>query len=305
VAVFTFLAASAGAQAPKPAPSASASAAPRRIVSTTPSITEILYALGLGDRVAGVTRFCRYPPEAQSKPKIGDFINPNLEAIAALRPDLVIVQTNPVRLSERLAALHLRSIEIDQQDVEAIYRSIRMVAKAAGVPERGERLNQSIREGLNEIQQRSAHSAKTRALFVVGRAPGRLDGLIVVGGKSYLSQLLSIAGGENVFSDAAGSYPQVSLEEVIARNPDVIIDMGEMAEVRTVTDATKRMVLKLWQPVAAVKAVRERSVFPVSGDMFVVPGPRAVNAAEAIFTVLHEPPVAGVFPGAANMRGAR
>src|ERR1700735_30637 len=86
---------------------------PQRIVSTTPSITEILYALGLGDRVAGVTRFCRYPPEAQQKPKIGDYDNPNLEAIASLKPDLVIIQTNPVRLAERLRAVHLKVLEID------------------------------------------------------------------------------------------------------------------------------------------------------------------------------------------------
>src|SRR5437868_15447573 len=83
---------------------ATLAAQPRRIVSTAPSITELLYALGLGDHVAGVTRYCRYPPEAQQKPKIGDYINPNLEAIAALRPDLVIIQTNPVRLAEKLAS---------------------------------------------------------------------------------------------------------------------------------------------------------------------------------------------------------
>src|SRR5271169_6151182 len=87
---------------------------PQRIVSTAPSITEMLYALGLGDRVVGVTRFCRYPPEAQKKPKIGDYINPNMEAIAALRPDLVIVQTNPVHLADRLGALKLHVLEIDQ-----------------------------------------------------------------------------------------------------------------------------------------------------------------------------------------------
>src|SRR6185295_18194036 len=113
-------------------------APPHRIVSTTPSITELLYALGLGDRVVGVTRFCRYPPEAQQKPKIGDYINPNLEAIAALRPDLVIIQTNPVRLAERLTTLRLRSLEVNQENIAAIDRSIRVIAKATGAEARGE-----------------------------------------------------------------------------------------------------------------------------------------------------------------------
>src|ERR1700735_3778120 len=105
---------------------------PQRIVSTTPSITEILYALGLGDQVAGVTRFCRYPPEAQKKPKIGDYVNPNLEAIAALRPDLVIIQTNPAHLGERLGALHLRVLEISQDSIAALLQSIRIVGDATG-----------------------------------------------------------------------------------------------------------------------------------------------------------------------------
>ncbi len=102
-------------------------AQPQRIVSTAPSITELLYALGLGDNVAGVTRFCRYPPEAQLKPKIGDYTSPNLESIAALRPDLVIVQTNPVRLRERLEAIKLHVLEINQDSVGALYTSIQQV----------------------------------------------------------------------------------------------------------------------------------------------------------------------------------
>src|SRR5882724_5452950 len=131
-------------------------APPQRIVSTTPSITELLYALGLGDRVAGVTRFCRYPPEAQQKPKIGDYINPNLEAIAALRPDLVIIQTNPVHLAERLASIRLRSIEVNQENIEAIYKSIRTIGDATETAPRAAALIEEIRQGLEKIRARSA-----------------------------------------------------------------------------------------------------------------------------------------------------
>ena len=114
---------------------------PQRIISTAPSITEILYALGLGDRVVGVTSFCHYPPDALKKPKIGDYVNPNLEAMLALKPDLVMVQTNPVRLAERLQALHLRTLEVDQQNIDAIYTSIRMIGDVAGVPANAARLD--------------------------------------------------------------------------------------------------------------------------------------------------------------------
>jgi len=259
----------------------------QRIVSTAPSITEILYALGLGDRVVGVTRFCRYPPEAQSKPKIGDYINPNLEAIAALRPDLVVIQTNPVRLAERLGVLHLRSLEVNQENIAAIYRSIRVIAKSAGVETLGEQRIAAMQKGLDEVRARSAGRKPTRMMFVVGRAPNRLDGLIVVGKASYLSELIALAGGENVFADAVAAYPQISLEEVLARNPEVIIDFGDMADPLSVTEAHKREVVSVWQRAASLQAVKNHRVHAVAADLFVVPGPRAVAAAQAIFDLLH------------------
>jgi iron complex transport system substrate-binding protein len=262
-------------------------ALPQRIVSTTPSITEILYALGLGNRVVGVTRFCRYPPEAQLKPKIGDYINPNLEAIAALRPDLVIIQNNPVRMAERLKILHLHSLEVNQDNLDGIYRSIRVIGAAAGVEPRANQLIASMETKLKDIRARSAPLERTRVLFVVGRAPGRLDGLIVVGKASYLSQLIALAGGENVFADAVAAYPQVSLEEILARNPDVIIDFGDMADPASVTEEHKREVVDLWQRASSVKAVKQHHVYAVAADIYVVPGPRAVNAAQSIFEMLH------------------
>jgi iron complex transport system substrate-binding protein len=267
---------------------ASADNAPQRIVSTTPGITEILYALGLGDRVAGVTRFCHYPPEARLKPKIGDFINPNLEAIAALKPDLVIVETNPVRLAERLNALHLRTLEIDQQDVAAIDHSIRAIGAAAGVSQRAEQLTESIRAGLDGVRAQSARLKAPRVMFVVGRMSGRLDGLVVVGRASYLNEVIRIAGGENVFRDALAAYPQVSMEEVMARNPEVILDMGEMSDSGVVTERQQRETVALWtRRLPSLHAVKQHSVFPIVSEMYVIPGPRVGDAAHAIFAMLH------------------
>jgi iron complex transport system substrate-binding protein len=262
-------------------------AQPQRIVSTTPSITEILYALGLGDRVAGVTRFCRYPPEAQLKPKIGDYVNPNIEAIAALKPDLVIIQTNPVRLRERLGAMHLRVIEVDQQDIAGIYASIRSIGEAAAVPDRAEKLIDSIRASLEAIRTRAAGFKPVRVMFVVGRSQGRLDGLVVVGRASFLNETIHTAGGENVFHEAVAAYPKVSLEEVMARNPEVILDMGDMSDTAGVTDQHKRDVVALWDRVATVDAVKQHRVFAIASDFYIVPGPRVVNSARSIFEMLH------------------
>lgn len=262
-------------------------APPQRIVSTAPSITELLYALGLGDRVVGVTRFCRYPPEAQLKPKIGDYTSPNLEAIAALRPDLVVVQTNPIHLADHLGALKLRVLEINQDNIAAIYKSIHEVGAATGTEPVAEQLSNSIREGLAMIRTQVSTLPHVRMMFVIGRSPNRLDGLVVVGRASYLNEVIEVAGGENVFRDALAGYPEVSLEEVMARNPDVIVDMGDMSDTVGVTEEHKRNVIALWNRVPTLAAVKQHHVFAVASDMFVVPGPRVIEAAKAFAEMLH------------------
>ena len=263
------------------------SAQPRRIVSTAPSITELLYALGLGDRVVGVTRFCRYPPEAQLKPKVGDYTAPNLEAIAALKPDLVIVQTNPVKLQQRLEALHLRVLEINQDSIAAIHRSIDEVAGVTGTQAAGAKLRASIDEGLSKTRARTSGAPRVKMMFVVGRSPNRLDGLVVAGRASYLNEVIEIAGGTNVFRDAMAAYPEVSLEEVMARNPEAIIDMGDMSDTVGVTETHKREVIALWSRAPNLAAVKTHRVFAVASDMFVVPGPRVIDAAKAFAEMLH------------------
>ena len=261
--------------------------APRRIVSTAPSITELLYALGLGDRVVGVDRFSRYPPEALRKAKIGDYANPNLEAIAALRPDLVIIPVNPVKLAERLAVLRLKTLEIDQENLAKLYASFRVIGQATGTVAQAAKLEADVRTRLEAVRARAAPLKKTRMMFVVGRTPNRLDGLIVVGQASYLNEVLALAGGENVFRDAVASYPGVSLEEVLARNPDVIVDMGDMSDTVGVTDEHKREVIGLWERLSSVAAVKQHRVYAVASDVYVEPGPRVVDAAQAFLEMLH------------------
>ena len=262
-------------------------APPQRIVSTAPSITELLYALGLGDRVVGVTRFCRYPPDALLKPKIGDYTSPNLEAIAALRPDLVVIQTNPIHLADLLARLKLHVLEIDQENIAAIYKSTQEVGAATGTEQHAAQLTDSIREGLAKIRASVQALPRVRMMFVIGRSPDRLDGLVVAGRASYLNEAIEIAGGENVFKDAKAAYPEVSLEEVMARNPQVIVDMGDMADTVGVTEQHKRNVIALWNRIPTLAAVKQHHVFAVASDIYVVPGPRVIDAAKAFAEMLH------------------
>jgi len=264
----------------------------QRIVSTSPSVTEMLYALGLGERVVGVTTFCRYPPEAAAKAKIGDYLRPNLEAIVVLKPDLVVMEATGIRRAERLPALKLNVLEVDDGTLAGIYESLRRIGAAAGVPERAAALRSNMQAALEDLRRRTRGLTPRRLLFVAGRTPARLEDLIVVGRGSYLNELIEIAGARNAFADVGAPYLKVSLEQVLARNPEVIVDMGEMAQTAGVSEEQKRAVVTLWERQPALAAVRERRVFAVASDIFVVPGPRVVEAARALARMVH--PEAGL-----------
>jgi iron complex transport system substrate-binding protein len=264
-----------------------AAAPPRRIISTSPSVTEMLYALGLGDRVVGVTTYCHYPPEAMRKTKIGNYLNPSLETIVGLRPDLVIAENTGVRRSERLSSLKLTILDIDDANLAGIYDSLRKIGAAAGVPDRAEALCSRMRASLDEIRRKVERYPKRRMIFIVGRTPGRIEDLIAAGRGSHLNELIEIAGGQNVFRDSPAMYAKIGLEELIARNPEVIVDMGEMSQTVGVTEADKRAVVALWNRYPAIAAVRQHRVFAVASDIFVVPGPRVVDAAREFARMLH------------------
>ncbi|HVX66764.1 MAG TPA: cobalamin-binding protein [Bryobacteraceae bacterium] len=267
-------------------------APPQRIISTSPSITEMLYALGLGNRVVGVTTFCHYPPEVEKKPKIGNYLSPSLEVIVGLRPDLVIAEESGVRHPEKLASLRLNVLDIDDSSLAGIYASIRKIGKAAGIEARAEALCANMRGSLEAIRRKTAPLPRRRILFLVGRTPGRIEDLIAVGRGSYLNELIELAGGRNVFGDSAAGYAKIGLEELLARNPEVVVDMGEMSQTAGVTAAQKRAVVALWNRYPNLAAVRQHRVFAVASDIFVVPGPRVVDAAREFARMLH--PEAGL-----------
>src|SRR5262249_4860856 len=252
---------------------------PHRIVSVAPSITEILFALGAGDQGVGVTTYCNYPEAAKAKPKIGGYTTPSLETILALRPDQVIMMKNRPDVAQKLRQAGIDVTELQPENLAGIYESIRTIAGKIGVPARGRSLIESIEGQLHEIAARKGDGPKPRVLFIVGRTPGAVSDLIAVGRGSYISELLALAGADNVFGDAAVPYPKVNMEEVIRRNPDVIIDMGHN---EMVTENQKQAVRQLWKKYSFLRAVQRDAVFPISADYFVTPGPRVGLAVRGI-----------------------
>jgi len=263
------------------------SAEPRRIVSTAPSITETVFALGAGDRLVGVTNYCHYPPETAKITKIGTYLEPHTETILALKPDLVISEDSPIHSKDLFSTLGLKVLKVRFETVADIYASIRAIASALGVRPRGEALVTSIESQLNAIRKSVAGRPPVSVMFLVGRTPNALEGMVATGNAPFMNEVIQIAGGRNVFRDGAMRYFRVSQEQIIARNPEVILDMGDMADTAGVTEAHKREVVSLWNNMPALQAVARHRVYAIASDIYVVPGPRVVDCARAFARMFH------------------
>ncbi|MGA7234666.1 MAG: helical backbone metal receptor [Bryobacteraceae bacterium] len=258
-------------------------AQPRRIVSTFPSVTETLFALGIGDRVVGVSTYCRYPPAVLALPKIGTYTKPDVEKIALLRPDLVIIQRGAPGLADRLSAVGLRCLPVKVGSLDEVYSMILDIGAAAGVQDKASSLNEQIRSRLESIRHEHILRQRIPVLMVVGRTPGLLTNLIAVGSSTYLEELLQIAGGVNVLGDTAIAYPHISLETVVRLNPNVILDMSMMGEAGEPGPREEHL-RQSWLAHKELAAVRNGMVFGLTSETLVTPGPRVVDAVELIRT---------------------
>jgi iron complex transport system substrate-binding protein len=261
---------------------------PARIVSTSPGITETLFALGLGDRVVGVSRFCRYPAGVATLPKVGTFLKPDAETIATLRPDLVFVHGGPNTAAAQLQTLGIKTATIDRGALPAVFTTIQQIGAAAGVPDRAARLIADLRAGLDRVKAATAGRPGRRVLIIVGRRTGTLTDIVAVGPGSYLHDLAAIAGGTNVLGDAKLEYPRISLETVISLAPDVIIDVGEMGESPADADRRRQATEALWRQQSLINAVQASAVHATTDDAFVVPGPRILDVARTMAWWLHD-----------------
>lgn len=257
---------------------------PQRIISTAPSITETIFALGAGDRLVGVTTFCDYPPQARKLPKIGDFASPNVEVMLGLSPDLVVILKSRADIRDRLKDFSMPLFEVRQEDLASILLSIQRLAERLEQQDAGQRLTEGIKEQIASVQERvSQQPVRARVLVLIGRNQGSLTDLYAVGPKSFMGELIRLAGGENIFTDAAAQYPKVSIEAILARKPEVIIDLSYGEADQAKRDAT----LRLWQKFPTLPAVESERVFVTSNDVFLLPGPRIGEAVRTLASMIH------------------
>jgi iron complex transport system substrate-binding protein len=249
---------------------------PKRIVSLAPSMTEILYALGLGDNIVGVTTFCDYPAEAKKKPKIGGMSNPSLEAVISLKPDMVVLTTdgNPKEFEERLVSLKINTFVFQARRLAELPQGVRELGTALGVKSRADTLAREIESGTSKIKKSSLvsrpSSVKKKVLFIVWPEP-----LMVAGPGTVIDDAITLLGCENIAGTAKTSYPKYSLEEVIHQAPDVIFIGKSMGvDMRSVSEGVlSRM--------GSVPAIKSGKVFYVSDKLFRL-GPRVVKGIEEL-----------------------
>lgn len=234
----------------------------RRIVSLLPSFTELLFAIGAGDRLVGRTAWCDYPPEALSVPSVGDGMPPNVEAVAARRPDLVVLyRSGPnVTAAEQLERLGIRSVLLDLNLLEDLGPAARRLARLTGRAEAGD----SLARSLDRVAARPPVTADRSLVFIVWDNPP-----IVIGAGSYLDRLAALAGARNVFHDIGSPSAQVSIETIAARDPDFIAVLSDSAVLPRYAERPE------WR---AVRAVRERRLLFLPGQLFGRPGPRVAEA---------------------------
>ena len=249
---------------------------PQRIVSLAPSVTETLFALGFGNRLVGVTTYCDYPAEAKKLPKIGGFINPSLEAIAAQRPDLVIGvndSNHPVKARE-MERLGLKVALVSVNSVDDILKSMKSIAYMIGSPEAGDKLVAKIEKQFDEVQKRVAPAPRRRTLLAVGLRP-----LVAVGGRNFLDELITLAGGENISGNAAQPWLNLPDEYVVAKAPQVIIEAGMGSD--------RGRVARNWSDLKSIPAVKERRVYAYPSDKILRPGPRIGEGLSEIARLVH------------------
>lgn len=237
---------------------------PARIVSLSPAVTEVLFALGVGGRLVGRTTWCDYPPAARQIPSVGDGLNPNIEAVVARHPDLVVLYRSALNetAATQLTRLGIPAVVVQQDRLEDIARAARLLGHLTGADRAGD----SLAGALEQLVASARALPQTRVAFVVWDNPP-----VVIGAGSYLDELAGLAGAANVFHDIAAASATVGLETIVTRDPDLIVVLRDSATAEPPGFIRRPE----WQ---VVRAVRQARIVYLTGSLFARPGPRAAEA---------------------------
>jgi len=253
---------------------------PERIVSLAPSITETLFAIGAGNQVAGVTDYCNYPEEARKKPRVGGMINPSIETIVSLRPDLIIlsVEGNLRDDFQTLTRLGTAVFVTNPRTLEGIHKSIADLGMLTGRTEESARVLWSMQSLERAVLAPMKMRIERSALLIVSLHP-----LIVAGSGTFLAEILALAGGRNLAASSPSAYPQFSREAVVDGDPEVLFVLSDAG-------GGSQSLTDLYPEWRRVRAVRNGRVYYVDADILSRPGPRAASGLELVARLLNAKP---------------
>jgi len=250
---------------------------PHRIVSLAPNITEILFALGLDSSVVGVTDYCDYPAAARSKPRIGGMLNPNLERVLDLHPDLVLMSGSGNMKSDfdKLTSAGVAVFVTYPRTVDSVLASISTIGALTGSKPTADSLVRALRNQKEELVRKARETPRESVLMLLSLSP-----LVAIGPGTFLHELLTLANADNIAHDATMAYPVLSREDILRRQPDVIIATNDI--VRTADD-----ILRAYPEWKSLKAIQKRRVALVDASIVSRPGPRVIEGLKTILQAIH------------------
>lgn len=249
-----------------------------RIITLAPALTEIVFALGKGSNLVGDTKFCNYPVEAQKIARVGGLLDVNLEIIVGLKPDVIILYPESyekIKIMEKRAKL----VIVKHTNLGDVFDGINAISKTLNIEDKGNELTANIKRHLEAIRQKTAGEKKVKVLLIIGRNPNSLSNMYIIGAGDFLNELMEVAGGRNAYQGNI-SYPSISIESIIAMNPDVIIELSAFNE-----GIKDEKVLDLWEKFSFISAVKNKRITIIKDDLWLIPGPRVPLIAEKMYSL--------------------
>jgi iron complex transport system substrate-binding protein len=256
----------------------------RRIVSLVPALTEMLFAIGAGSKVVGVSSFDEFPPEVAKLPRVGALLDPNTERILSLRPDLVLVYGSQANQEQQFQRAGIQTLRYRHGGIPVILQSIRDLGTATGYQASAAKVVGDLQARLEGIRARVKGRPRPTVLLVFERQPKTLREIYASGGTGFLHEILEIAGGRNVFADTTRESVQPSTETLLSRAPEVVIEVRAHGMLEPADAAAER---GTWATLSSLPAVRNSRVHILNGQYLVVPGPRLADATETLARTLH------------------
>ena len=256
---------------------------PRRIISLIPAVTEMLFAIGAGPQVVAVSSFDRYPPQVEKLQRVGALIDPDVERILSLRPDMVAIYASQGDLRAQLERAKIPVYVYSHAALGDITTTMKALGERVGHAQEAADLTRTIETRIDGVRKRVAGLPRPSTLIVFDREPLALRGIYASGGFGFIHDMVDAAGGENVFADVKQQAVQATTELILSRRPQVILELrGD-----TVTADMRRREIAVWQALSSVPAVRDGRVYFIDQQLTVIPGPRVADAIELIAHTLH------------------